>query len=389
MTDGNSIGKLILQGRTGWLYLIGCWTIVALFLSGHNMAIHLSMGRDFQIHHILLGQMYHYYFALLCPLIYRISFKFSFSQNRWILPLLIHLLMIAVMLLGLWWFSVLVTLIASPMSITLLASIQRQLKFSTVIYLTTACTVYYFIIFSLMTMIRLNRQKRLQEKKTRKLQLQASSLKHQLMQAKLQTLQMQLRPHFFFNSLNSISSLIQNNQNQLAYSTIARLGTLIRTTLDLPHNRTVPLSKEMDIINLYLAIEKIRFPDRLSTDEQVSKNCRNAQVPPFILQPLVENCIRHVVSIERKKVRIKISAEKNQSKLILQVSDNGPGLPDEWSIESNSGIGFKNLNERLKVIFKTDFEFKTISDKKKGLTVRLIIPYSLEPAKMAGEEKTV
>jgi len=387
MKNAESIGNLIQQGSKGWLFLLGSWTIVVLFLSGHTIAIRLSYGGSIQIHHILLEQMFHYYFAFLCPLIYRISYKFHIKTNHWTYSILIHTLMIILMLVGLWWFSVVVMQITSSMPLSLIESIKKQLKFSTIGYFTTASTVYYFIIFSVLSMIRMNRQQQLQEKKTRKLQLQASDLKSQLMQAKLQTLQMQLHPHFFFNALNSISSLIQNSQNQLAYKTIAQLGSLLRTTLELPNNRTIQLSKEIELIDLYLDIEKLRYSDRLFIKRKVPKNCHNAQVPPLILQPLVENCIRHVVPVKQKKIQIIVTAEENNSKLILQVSDNGPGLPPGWSMESNSGIGLKNLLERLKVMYNTNFEFNIISNKSSGLTVRMVIPFSVESEKKANSGK--
>lgn len=378
MNGEDSITKLIQQGRKGWLYLLGSWTAVVLFLSGHNLVIRLSMGGDIQIHKILAEQLFHYYFAFLCPLIYMVAYKYRINRKQRAIPVLVHILIILLMAAGLWLITLFVSRLPGTATTSIAESIRKHLKLSRMGYLTSASAVYYFVILSVMSIIRLNRQQRIQEKKTKELQLQASDLKNQLMQSKLQALRMQLHPHFFFNALNSISSLIHDKQNQLAYKTIAQLGTLIRTTLELPQIQTVPLSKEMEIIDLYLSIERLRFPDRLAIKKKIVKDCQNALVPSLILQPIVENCIRHAVSVEKKKIWISIKAEKKQSKLIIEISDNGPGVPEGWSFENSSGIGLKNVRERLKVLYSKDFILDIISKETSGLTIRIVIPFQLK-----------
>src|SRR5256885_1287998 len=144
-------------------------------------------------------------------------------------------------------------------------------------------------------------------------------------QAQLQALKMQLHPHFLFNALHAISALVHRDP-EAADKMIARLGDFLRLTLDASATQEVPLRRELEFLNCYLEIERVRFNDRLTTSLEVDPRVLDCRVPNLILQPLVENAIRHGVSQRAAPGHVRVRAERRGDALLLQVSDNGAGL---------------------------------------------------------------
>jgi sensor histidine kinase YesM len=320
------------------------------------------------------------FFASLCPLVYRLSFRFRFTRSGWPVTLAAHFfigVLVAAVFLVL--YGILETLSHSG-STPLIDSIKIQFTTPQRLLQGLSGIFYYAIVVAIMALIRLDRQRKHQEARSKELELRTARLETQLTNAKLQTLKMQLHPHFFFNALNSISALVENKQNDLAYKTIAQLGDLLRATLESPDTRTIPLRLELEFIEKYLTIERIRFSDRLETETNIPGNCLDARLPALILQPLVENAIRHTVSAQPGFVRITITARKEQANLVLEVSDDGPGLPPGWSIDTHAGIGLKNVRERLQFLYSDTSDLKIIPSNPKGVTAQITIPYSLQPS---------
>src|SRR5208337_4143696 len=163
-------------------------------------------------------------------------------------------------------------------------------------------------------------------RKYRERELRAIELEKLLAQAKLQALQMQLNPHFLFNSLHSISALMHKNVDA-AERMIGRLGELLRAALDNTETQEVPLRQELQFLRRYLEIEQIRFGSRLRVEIRAAPETLEARVPNLILQPLVENAIRHGVEPHAQPGRIRLLARRQANELRLGVDDNGDGLP--------------------------------------------------------------
>jgi two-component system LytT family sensor kinase len=167
-------------------------------------------------------------------------------------------------------------------------------------------------------------------------------------EARLNALRTQLDPHFLFNTLNAVSSQVERDP-KLARAMIEQLGDLLRWSLDSHGKQSIRLRDELAFTNRYLALQKIRFGDRLQIEIEVTSDAEDALVPSLVLQPLVENAIRHGLSSKPQGGALLVSAQRRDDHLVLRVEDDGVGLAPGWSLEEDSGIGLRLTRERLAV----------------------------------------
>jgi signal transduction histidine kinase len=213
-------------------------------------------------------------------------------------------------------------------------------------------------------------------------ELRASRLEAQLVQAQLQMLRMQLHPHFLFNTLHSVSSLMHTDV-KAADRILALLGDLLRDSLDKVGSQLITLKQEIDFIDRYLEIERTRFRDRLKAELRVEADTWDALVPSFVLQPLVENAIRHGVSRKTQSGRLTVTATREGSRLVLSVTDDGPGLPGEGAVPGRSGVGLSNTRARLVQLYGRDGVLELRNGRDGGAEARVEIPFQTtadEPA---------
>jgi two-component system, LytTR family, sensor kinase len=177
-------------------------------------------------------------------------------------------------------------------------------------------------------------------------ELTAAQLETALAEARLQLLRMQLQPHFLFNTLNTIAEMVHDDPRQ-AERMIAGLSALLRETLDAGAADLIALSKELQVLDCYVSIQQVRFGERLRLQVAVDDAARDALVPSLILQPLVENAIKHGLAVRRDAGRIELHASREDGDVVLRVADNGPG----FSREPNAGIGLANTRGRLRALF--------------------------------------
>ena len=213
------------------------------------------------------------------------------------------------------------------------------------------------------------------EKEAIALQLRASQLETQLAKAQLQALRMQLNPHFLFNTLHSISALIREDDKLLAIRMVTELGDLLRQTLQLSGSQEVSLHDELQFVGKYLNLEQLRFQDRLRVRLMIEPDTISATVPYLILQPLVENAIRHGISKSLKATLIEVSAIKKNGNLILQVRDDGPGLPNDWKGGNGSSIGLANTKARLEGLYQNAYRFELKNSVEGGALATICIPF--------------
>lgn len=195
-------------------------------------------------------------------------------------------------------------------------------------------------------------------------------------QARLQALQMQLNPHFLFNALNAITSLIHTNP-KVADNMLGDLGELLRASLDTAAEQEVTLRRELKFLGHYLEIERTRFEDRLLIDQDIDPETLDALVPTFILQPLVENAVRHGIEPQTSLGNISLAAKREGDLLRLTVSDTGVGLTD--SHDTLSGIGLSNTRARLEALYPDSYTLTIRNGDDRGCVVTITIPFHLEP----------
>jgi sensor histidine kinase YesM len=311
-----------------------------------------------------LGLVEWYGWALLALFVFRLARRFPFEQGRWLRSLLVHVptsVGFAVLATGLLVgeHQVLRQSLPKPMKspewlqLFFLANLQENL-------------VVYWILVGVYHALAYYRNYR--EGELRALQLEA-----RLARAQLQVLKMQLHPHFLFNTLNAVSALMHQDV-ELADRMLARLGSLLRSALENADRQEVSLKEELDFIRPYLEIEQARLGARLRVQMDIEPSTMDAVVPNLVLQPLVENAIRHGVAPRTETGRVLILARRQDDRLCLQVCDDGPGLPDNSS-PLREGVGLSNTRSRLQQLYGDAHRFELTNGQGKGLTASVVIPF--------------
>jgi LytS/YehU family sensor histidine kinase len=211
-------------------------------------------------------------------------------------------------------------------------------------------------------------------RKYREREFIASRLEAQLAQAQLDSLRMQLHPHFLFNTLNNIVGLVRDQKNQAAVSMLVGLSDLLRHTLEHSARQEVELREELNFIKLYLSIQQMRFSDRLQIELNIDPLTTKAMVPNLILQPLTENALRHGISRSAASGVLGISSVVEDGHLRLTVYDNGGGLPDDWQLKGSAGIGLANTAARLQQLYDDNHEFDIRNRDSGGVEVVILMP---------------
>jgi len=203
--------------------------------------------------------------------------------------------------------------------------------------------------------------------------MRSLELERQLSSAHLRALQMQLEPHFLFNTLNAVTTLVELGRREQALETLEHLNTVLKRVLKTNTPSKIPLAEELEVLESYLAIEQVRFADRLRVDINLDPNALDGLVPCFLLQPIVENAIRHGIARCEDNGWIETSAQRVGTRMRLQVRDNGPGLNGRSA--SGFGFGLSNTKERLAHFYQNDYEFRAFQPDSGGFQVSITIPY--------------
>ena len=350
------------------LFIFGIWTFIGIVFTLQGYFTSYRSEKPVSLVDSAYLQMtWSYLWALATPLVLFAAARLPIERNNWIRSSLIHI-PICILLSGIvtalghiamwlywgWRFG-------RPFSFERMGRfVVANFSEGIGIYLLVAVTSYAFSYYS-----------RYREGQLRTFQLEA-----QLSQAQLHALKMQLHPHFLFNTLHSISALL-NKDTESARKMITRLGDFLRLTLDNSGSQEVTLQQEMEFLSCYLEIERIRFQDRLVTRMDVAPQTLNAKVPNLILQPIVENAIRHGIAPRSTPGLLEIATEQRNGTLRIQVRDNGPGLLKHRTSENlfQKGLGLANTETRLERLYGAAHLFDLSNNPTGGLVVTLEIPF--------------
>lgn len=208
-------------------------------------------------------------------------------------------------------------------------------------------------------------------------QTEAARLNEALSRAQLDSLRRQIEPHFLFNALNTVAALVREQRNDTAINMIAGLSDCLRRVLEESEKQEVTLGEEMEFLGKYLEIQKLRFAERLDVQIDVPEELYAAQVPSLILQPMVENAIKHGISQRTRGGSVCIGAARVGGVLTLRVYNDGPTLPVDWE-SAHSGIGIPNVRTRLQSLYGGDCELR-VSNRDQGVEVSLSVPFREAP----------
>ena len=231
-------------------------------------------------------------------------------------------------------------------------------------------------------------QVREQERQAHQLAIEAADLERRLVEARLQTLRAQLHPHFLFNALNTISAFTETNP-RAARRLMERLGDLLRASLTHASQPLVTLGEELTFLDDYLSIESARFAERLVVSVDVPDDILDLRVPSFLLQPIVENAIRHGIAPRVAGGMVRVTGERRESTLLLRVRDDGVGLPAGWRFEDCAGVGLRNVVSRLDHLYGRSDLLRVESVRSGGVDVQITVPLRMPAPAHANKILTI
>jgi sensor histidine kinase YesM len=320
--------------------------------------------------------------AAFTPTILWLGRRFPFERRVWLRRALIHLVLSVVFAL------VHLTLDSAILSWLGIFSALMKPSFAATFFLLLVLGFHgnvlaYWTVLGLQYAFHYYNQYQERRRQALRLELQASELRTQLVQAQLTALKGQLQPHFLFNTLNAIMVLVRQGRGAQAEEMLARLSDLLRNVLDDIEAQEVTLRRELASLRLYLAIEEVRFQDRLRVEIDAGPEALAAAVPHLGLQPIVENAIRHGIGSRSAAGRLRIQAERLGESLEIRVEDDGPGLPPEGP--GSQGIGLANTRARLRQLYGAAAGLTLENGADGGAVVTLTLPYRALPDEAKAE----
>ncbi|MFY2563432.1 sensor histidine kinase [Corallococcus terminator] len=341
------------------------YTVLALLYGAQLFVYRASRGEPPNTGEALLtGAIVWYCWALLTPCILAVARRVAATGKPWPVQLVLHVppgLLFAVLHLA---------LVAGLRQLLLMADGGGRAAWAHFTWMLSKTTDFDLLVYLSVVGLdaALGYSRRMREEAVR-----ASMLEAQLAQAQLHLLRSQLRPHFLFNTLHAISTLMHRDVES-ADRMVGQLSELLRASLERDGRHEVPLSEELELLSPYLDIERTRFSDRLQVEVDVSPEVRDALVPPLLLQPLVENAIRHGIAPRRGPGRVWVRVHRDGERLALEVGDDGVG-PPVGSTELKEGIGLGSTRARLERLHGAEQSLTWRAHAPSGFVVSLSLPY--------------
>jgi two-component system, LytTR family, sensor kinase len=349
--------------------LFGIATAFGLSSSLQSYLLSATAGErvgSMAFHVVILNLVYWYVPALMAPIIMRMATRYQFARGHGWKPFAVHIT-------GALVYSVIhsVAMIATRVVVMQQIRPARGWWFAArVEYLTQLD----WILMTYLFLVGIAHALEYRQESERRA-LDSAHLETRLVEAQLQSLQRQLQPHFLFNTLNAISGLMRTDVDA-ADRMMDRLGDLLRMALDSSNVQEVPLKEELEMLQKYLDIEQVRFGHRLTVVMRIEPAALAAQVPNFLLQPLVENAVRHGVAPHTRPGRVAIDARREGERLVLRIRDSGDGVAPHYLTLLNQGVGLTNTRARLDHLYRADHSF--VFSNEGGFCVAISIPFVVD-----------
>mgnify|MGYP006273374025 CR=1 FL=1 len=367
--DSARVERLLTRTTLGRIF--GVATLLGLFsaLQAYNyVSMFSERAQPFGVL-LALNVTYWYAWAVLVPAILWMARRYRFGRHTWPRAMAMHALAVLVA-------TFLHALLSETARVLILSwSMGRSLDWWLVVrerfflYFDWEMMTYWAIVgFSHAVDFYRESQDR---------ELTAAQLQARLAEAQLQALQRQLHPHFLFNTLHTISALMHRDVDA-ADEMLARLSDLLRLTLDGVNMQLVPLKEELDFVRKYLDIERTRFGERLQVHVDAEPGTLDAPVPNFVLQPLVENALRHGIGPKVGGGRLEIASRRDGDRLVLTVRDDGAGVRPDRLEAARAGVGLSNTRSRLTHLYGSQHAFEFTAPPGRGVSVTLSIPFALD-----------
>jgi hypothetical protein len=342
--------------------IFSAWTLIVLTFSVQAYVFAVARGRpDNFWHEFLVASSDWYIWAALTPLVLFFCRRLRITSDNWIPTVLMHLIAgIAISFLQL----------AIQVRLNYILNPGYKMTYWRVLYFFATFKGHinlltYWVIVALNHGFYYYEQSRARE-------LTWSRMEADLANAQLQVLNMQLHPHFLFNTLNSISTLISEDP-QAARQMVLKLSDLLRASLNKIDQPAVPLRQELELLDCYISIEQTRFKDRLAIEKEIDSAALACEVPTMILQPLLENAVRHGIAKHKQADRISIVAQHTNGRLLLEVRNRIGSVENNGSPPAR-GIGLSNTRARLEQLYSNHHSFEIANREGGGVVVKLSLP---------------
>jgi two-component system LytT family sensor kinase len=351
--------------KWGRVWIVGfvLWTLLA-FLSAAGARVYTaSMGTPESWGMLLAWNLtISFVWSALTPLVYELSRRFTFDRNSWKTALPIHLIACVVLsLLG-----AMLIVLAEPYVMWNSTEPRAPFWAHTISRTFMDLQRYWYVLLITQALAYYS--------KYRERELQSSQLEAQLAHAQLEMLKSQLEPHFLFNTLNSIAALARNDGQAAEHMTL-QLADLLRSSLDAVGVHEVPLSRELTFLQKYIDIQQTRFGDRLRVELDIDPHTLSALVPNLILQPLVENAIRHGIGPRRSPGLVRIMTRRDADEIWMEIRDDGVGLSGCDGRLPHEGVGLHNTRARLQQLYNHDHRLVVEDAPGGGCRVGIRIPF--------------
>lgn len=357
-----------------WILIFSLWTILSFIIATNS---YLSMPEG-NIHHnwlklFLFNIVNWYLWGFILPILVYISNKYPFVSAHWVKHWVFHL-----------FFALGILLVLSNLRVVFGAyywgyfdpfDVSFSRYFASFMNRYINDLFIYILVMAILNAYLSYRQKQEDKLHLANIEIRNKELTNQLKEAELMALKLQLSPHFLFNTLHTISSMISEGKKEDAINMTEKLGKFLRRALEYEKKPLIRFEKELEFLDLYLAIEAQRFRDRLVITKDIEPQTFDAIVPNLILQPIVENAVKHGISKSPDKGIIRIKANRKNGMLQIDLYNNGAYLHDDW--KKNTGL--KNVINRLDKIYHGDYSF-TLSNcvEHKGVNCLLTLPTKTE-----------
>ena len=358
---------------TRWMAFVLGWTLLGLFQSARLYYLYsLGSTEVSWVQSAAMGLADWYLWGALSPFIFMIGRRLDFDRSAWLRSVGMHLVLSFVFALAqLALYSIAFAFLREVFSIPLGTSLATwrgvflDLLGSRLFAGILAYLMIAFVSYAILYYRRLIERER-----------QLTQARVHLTEARLEALKGHLQPHFLFNTLNAITALIHTDPDA-ADTMIARLSDLLRKTLELQQRQFTSLAEEAEFASHYLGIQQARFEDRLQVAFDIQDSVADSEVPTLILQPIVENAVKHGIALRREPGRITVSARMDAGRLVVEILNDGPSAAPPPAHDKTGGLD--NVLQRLETLYPNDFEFSLDRRSEGGAMVRVVLPYRPSP----------
>ena len=341
----------------GWMFL-GLVLSVEVYFNTRAMAVHPADFTELAVPQFARALMW----ALMAPLILRLREKMPLSRGRWTVGVGFHLGMSFVVMATYYLGRMMAYVLFDEMVFDGFWAVALKNFYGRNII----DMAYYWAVLAFGYSLEIYQLYKNEE-------LKAAQLEARLVETELKMLREQMRPHFLFNTMNTIAVLVREGKNDEAVTLIARLSSLLRMALDNTRVQEVTVRQELDFLERYIDIQKARFSDRLAVSIAIEPEAMEARIPNLLLQPLVENAILHGIAAKSGPGRVDVRGRVEEGRLHLEVSDDGPGLPVGGK-RAKEGVGLSNTRERIEKIYGANGRLTLRSEPGRGVTVQIVLP---------------